>query len=606
MTTPRIGASNNWRTGLQDRGTPLSQVRASFHLTLESMETSDAFALHTLLSPAVPLDEGARGDSPVSIGRSLRCAEPYGRHAYLGSSDGRIYCFVQSDGDLGKIGNNELGKPANLVGKQKAGFMKHVGTCFISQKPIERILIMPALALAIVLSESTLTFHELPGFVLIPTQVLPHIKGVAAVALDEAQLTGTKSRTGLDAEGLANLCIIRRKAITLVKFSADTWRVTREIPLPGGATSARRFGKWLCISTTSEYNIVNLEEATLSSIGLPISQTSEAPSASSRPSIVAVPHLNKASTCDFLITSHSRDLTLGAFVSQEGEPTAKLLEWPSHPRALALDYPYLHALLRNDTIEIHNLESLKKEQTIQLPATIEPRILSTGVCPLELSEDHGSAEFSKAQAYWKEDRILQLPDTKESSQSDIPKSPLVQSSVLLVGKNTVQYLRQRQKLSAAITSLHLGDYYKAEEFTYLAQVQLQKEQQALQSSQLTYLNQMLGYHCLRMLRFEDAIQYLQQGHLHLYFFANFFPRLSKGLYNPNKSIDTFADVVSETRSLGDLESLREYSVHEDNPSNISLSLVKPFFELCPTTHAGLGSYLAEAPELSCFQDTNIF
>lgn len=431
---------------------------------------------------------------------------------------------------------------------------------------------MPALALAIVLSESTLTFHELPGFVLIPTQVLPHIKGVAAVALDEAQLTGTKSRTGLDAEGLANLCIIRRKAITLVKFSADTWRVTREIPLPGGATSARRFGKWLCISTTSEYNIVNLEEATLSSIGLPISQTSEAPSASSRPSIVAVPHLNKASTCDFLITSHSRDLTLGAFVSQEGEPTAKLLEWPSHPRALALDYPYLHALLRNDTIEIHNLESLKKEQTIQLPATIEPRILSTGICPLELSEDRGSAEFSKAQAYWKEDRISQLPDIKESSQNDIPKSPLVQSSVLLVGKNTVQYLRQRQKLSAAVTSLHLGDYYKAEEFTYLAQVQLQKEQQALQSSQLIYLNQMLGYHCLRMLRFEDAIQYLQQGQLHLYFFANFFPRLSKGLYNPNKYIDTFADVVSETKLLGDLESLRKYSVHEENPSNVHSAL----------------------------------
>ena len=57
----------------------------------------------------------------------------------------------------------------------------------------------------------------------------------------------------------------------------------------------------------------------------------------------------------FLITSHSDHGTLGVFLRADGEPTARLVEWPSHPRAVVASPLHLVALLRNNTIHLHDL-----------------------------------------------------------------------------------------------------------------------------------------------------------------------------------------------------------------------------------------------------------
>ncbi len=187
----------------------------------------------------------------------------------------------------------------------------------------------------------------------------------------------------------------------------------------------RRFGSKMVIATTNDYRLVDLDfnpasesasangagSGAVSLLGLPISQTQESPSASVRPSIVTLS--SAASTadrsrkvkkrgCEFLITSHADDQTLGVFIrSDTGEPTPKLIEWPSHPRSVIISEAHAFAehvtgadaetgagagasshvsiaLLRNDTIEIHDLGSMQLLQRIELSDAFDPRFLSSG------------------------------------------------------------------------------------------------------------------------------------------------------------------------------------------------------------------------------------
>ncbi|PWN34144.1 uncharacterized protein FA14DRAFT_69474 [Meira miltonrushii] len=507
---------------------------------MEEQERSrpDVCELRPLLYPALPIDTSINPTSPAALARSLRCAEPFEQHLYLGSTDGNVFCFAQ---------------PAlDGAGPSRYQDLQHVGTRDISSKPIERIVVISALKVAAVLSESTVTFHELPSFLPIPQQVLPHVKGVAALALDDEQTNGNQ----VDSEGLVNMCIIRRKMIMLVKMSKDTWRIMKEIPLPGGATNAKRFGDWLCISTTSEYNIVNLQQATLSPVGLPISQTNESPSASNRPSIVSIPD-HKGKGCEFLITSHSEDLTLGVFIGQNGEPTARLIEWPSHPRALALEYPYLHALLRNDTIEVHNLVSMQKEQTIHLPPLLEPRTLSNASSQLAMREASADVGMAITKIVLEGGGKRRREAAEETTwQDSVIAERRSSSRVLMIGKNVIQGIFNTRTLDSAIKAIQRGAIVRAERLAEDAWEQRAAyETRSLERLELLYVNQMLATACLRLLRFEDAAKFIERGELDQRLVMSLFPSIydqaNRGI--PENQVDLFTDVADELDQIGNLD-----------------------------------------------------
>lgn len=500
------------------------------------------FHLQPLLYPALPVDS-----LNSVLNRTLRCAEPYGSNLYLGASDGQVYCFLQPPQDLvngSSSSSNEL---------------RHVGTRSISLKPIDKILILSRLGIAAVLSEATLTFHELPSFLPIPPQVLPHSKGVASIVLDDEQVNESwTGRGGLDTEGLCNLCIIRRKTITLVKMGVDTWRVIKEIPLPSGATVARRSGSSLCISTTTEYNIVDLDAATMSSIGLPITQTGEPPSAANRPSILSITS-GKPGQCEFLITSHSQDSTLGVFVSQEGDPTAKLLEWPSHPRALALEYPYLHALLRNDSIEVHNVVTLERVQVLHLPQLLEPRLLSLATSTLELVETSTVQMNLIHVSLEKGSKRRRLTDRPKSWKEAKLGEKRTKSKALLIGKNTVQCLCTSRFLDSAKSAMERGDYNRVKEIINQAWEQQidSRGGKTEESVELEYMNQMIAIHCMKMLQFEEAAMYFIRGKLDPRVSLHLFPTLSAGWNDAEQEVEIFSDVDEGLSELGDLEIYRE-------------------------------------------------
>lgn len=138
----------------------------------------------------------------------------------------------------------------------------------------------------------------------------------------------------------------------------------KEIPLPQGASMARRIGRSLCIADKENYNVVDLDGASLFPI-IPVSQAFDS-STRVKPSITVV------GDNEFLILSWTGASTIGLFITGDGDPVRGTLEWPSHPEAVCLDYPYVTTLLPNGTIEIHSIETQAIVQVIGAPASSAP------------------------------------------------------------------------------------------------------------------------------------------------------------------------------------------------------------------------------------------
>jgi hypothetical protein len=103
----------------------------------------------------------------------------------------------------------------------------------------------------------------------------------------------------------------------------------QEIPLPAGATFARRSGNTLCFSDKENYNILQLSTATL----LPVLPLSQAPpndptSQNVKPAILVT------GDNEFLICSWTGTNSLGLFITGDGDPVRGTLEFSSHPESL--------------------------------------------------------------------------------------------------------------------------------------------------------------------------------------------------------------------------------------------------------------------------------
>jgi hypothetical protein len=91
---------------------------------------------------------------------------------------------------------------------------------------------------------------------------------------------------------------------------------------------------------------------------------------------------------EFLILSWTGAGTMGLFINLNGDPVRGTLQWSSHPLSVcssslsphvfaadyvtALEYPYVTALLQDQTIVVHNVESQEVVQTVPAPPLPSP------------------------------------------------------------------------------------------------------------------------------------------------------------------------------------------------------------------------------------------
>ncbi|KAG6830375.1 hypothetical protein H0H92_001012 [Tricholoma furcatifolium] len=281
----------------------------------------------------------------------IRCAQALGSEIYVGCSNGELIRFALQADDPNNL------ESYSILSRQTVP----------NQKPVDEIVLIPCLGRAFILSEYSLIahshldrilhFYTFPSLDPVSPNIVKPIRHVVTFAVDYRDLQRPPIMTSNSSSGLepVNFCVVKRTAIVMYVMR-ERLNFTKEIPLPQGATLARRIGSLLCIADKEVYNIVDLDQASLVPV-IPISQAPD-PDVSIKPSITIV------GENEFLILSWTGAGTIGLFITGEGDPVRGTLEWPSHPQALCLDYPYITSLLPNGNIEIHSIETQTIVQVI--------------------------------------------------------------------------------------------------------------------------------------------------------------------------------------------------------------------------------------------------
>ncbi|KAL1413618.1 hypothetical protein Q8F55_001393 [Vanrija albida] len=305
-------------------------------------------------SPAQP---GASTPPKEAQRTEVRCVEGYANNLYVGGSDGAVEWWVY-DGAAGTSDN-------------RGWKLRHKHKLFPA-RPVNKILLLPKVSRALVLSEGTLHPLSLPSLEPIPSTVIPVIRGVVTVSLndDELDLGDGESITDM------TVVVVRRKGLGVYRLGTRMTLV-KDIPLPTPPKSCALFSTFLCAALPSEnglnYGIIDLSDASMTEV-LPVSQVFGVADTGfdPNPNIVVIPGDNQ-----FLVTSYTGQNTMGVFLNGQGDPERGTMEWPEHPVSIAVESGFIIALLRNNTVTIHSLADLEQPaQTISLDAELSAFQLS--------------------------------------------------------------------------------------------------------------------------------------------------------------------------------------------------------------------------------------
>ncbi|TFK73513.1 hypothetical protein BDN72DRAFT_834644 [Pluteus cervinus] len=281
------------------------------------------------------------GDGRLPI--HVRCVQALDSEIYVGCANGELLRFALQADDPDKLASY------SLLARQTVP----------DEKAVDEIVLIPSISRALVLSDKQLHFYSLPA--LRPVSIKP-VRHALTLAVDYQHLQRPPPNLSNSHNGAlpVEFCVIKRSSIVMYALTEQQLFYRKEMPFPQSATLARRSGYALCIADKENYNIVDLEAASAFPI-LPLSQAADQ-------SLVIQPSITVISDNEFLILSWTGASTLGVFINGNGEPIRGTLEWPSYPESVSLDYPYVTALLPNNTIEIHSIETQAIVQVIGAPA----------------------------------------------------------------------------------------------------------------------------------------------------------------------------------------------------------------------------------------------
>jgi len=279
------------------------------------------------------------GGAPAQV----TAAQASGSEIYVGCSNGELLRFAL------QANTPDAPESYTLLSRQT----------LMNDKPIDEIVLAPSISRVLVLSNRQIHFFTLPALDGVPANVIRPIRNVITFAVDERHIRrappgSTELPHAIDP---VEFCVVKQTSIALYSLQERLF-LQKEIPLPYGGILARRTGRYLCIADKENYNMIDLEAASLFPL-LPVSQAGDG--------IVIRPSITVVSENEFLILSWTGASTIGVFITGDGDPVRGTLEWPSHPEAVCLDYPYITTLLPNGTIEIHSIETQSIVQVVAAP-----------------------------------------------------------------------------------------------------------------------------------------------------------------------------------------------------------------------------------------------
>lgn len=415
--------------------------------------------------------------------------------------------------------------------------------------------------------DSTLSFFSLPFFDPIPASFIQPIKGVSCFSHD----IGEEGRIGED--GTVELSVIKRRAIQIYKIG-ESMHLKKELPLADGAIALTRHSRILCLADTQNYKLINLQQ---SSVTLLI-PTPQVPVTSptllgSGTQLVPRPLVAVVRKDEFLVVSGSSsdNQTIGIFVNANGDAIRGTLQWTSYPKALCVEFPYVAALLRNNTIEIHNILDQNLLQTIPLEASIDAKGMTFG---------HGIKVWMDVIAKRLKRHIWPPPsdhdvDMESQLQREIIRYSTAAARILVFGKDSVMAQVTTPLVVQVDLLLEKNLVEEAMQLAEQARNTMSSDNNVYVErlrSELNYTYQKSGLLLLKETVFDDAFTLLSKGDMDPRVVINMFEGLAQSKWlKESPSVLLFDGVITLVEGLGTIKnivnnSLKEFAKDSDQES----------------------------------------
>ena len=286
--------------------------------------------------------------------------EAYEEHIYIGTETGELLHYFEIE-----VGNYLLISQTNF-GEYKA--------------PIDKIMLLPKVEKACILSNSQLVLFLLPEMAPIPNTEV--IKGVNDITL---KISSDKN--------IYELLIFTEKSILVLAISDQTSKIIREYD-HRFIDKAVSHNNILMTSKLNTYEVIDLRKNEVR----PLFRVSEGITDSSEPSSLSavIVDFDKDS---FLVCSggSSYDTNcMALIVNHQGDITHGTVDLKRYPRKVVVEYPYILAQLARNKIAIHELspqESQGEVQSLTTSADSHVQIFSTSKYFSDLTSDEDMAKI---------------------------------------------------------------------------------------------------------------------------------------------------------------------------------------------------------------------
>ncbi|CAM0141457.1 hypothetical protein VKS41_003834 [Umbelopsis sp. WA50703] len=535
--------------------------------------------------PGSPQGVASRFRGLAAAGKQgIEAVEAWDNNLYVGTSDGHILHYVIEE-QQSELNSDDAKYSSRLDAKINLE---------LGKKVVEKIVVLPQVSKAMVLCDSTISFYTLPFFEPIPVSIIPQIKGVSCFTHDTAQ----DGQIGED--GTIKLCVIKRRMIQLYKIG-ELVQLKKEVPLPNGAITVARHRHNLCLADMHQYKLVNLQLSTATAL-IPTPQSisgSQGSTPQSPGTFIPKPLIAVVGDGEFLVVSGNvnNQTTIGIFVNSVGDAIRGTLQWASYPRSITVQFPYVIALLRNKTIEIHNIRDQQCVQTLELQPGIEPK----GLCMaygIKVWAEGLTTRLKQHQ--WSPPHVAPLNNIDcDLLNQQLSRSYLIPTRLLLYNKDSIMGLLATPLIVRADALL---DTNQVEAGVALAnQTQLNLPQGARGGRirhELDYIYQKAGFLLLGETLFDDAFRLFSKGNVNPVVIIHLFKNLSiQQEENCIPDVVLYEGVKKIVDKLGRIEDIvgrnieRNYSPHIQPDVETATATVELRRVLLLNAHEAVQKYL---------------
>ncbi|QRV91636.1 vacuolar protein-sorting-associated protein 39 [Ceratobasidium sp. AG-Ba] len=461
----------------------------------------------------------AKPPPPVQV--VVRCVQALGRDIYVGNSDGTLLRY-----SLREQGSSRDEDSYHVTARQ----------VLASRKPIDQIALVPSVAKLLVFSAGTIHFYMLPTLDPIPQALIQSMTRTLMFAVDEQAMRLPFNQGPFDAKvEPVGFCVFTRSQMRLFTLRERLFHL-KDVPLAPPPPMARRWGAVMCTTDSENYNILGLDNFSM----LPVMPLPSLTTPGTRPRIVS------SGDGGFVVLQASGDGGIAVFLTPSGDPDGALIEMPYFPIDIALDPPYLIALLPNNTIEIHNY-------TLQPPAIVQVISRPEGFSPHSLVTSHYSYAVATTPPG------LTPPPTPTPAKDQTPTT-YARARTVLVSNDAIQSLVPATLLSQAESLLSAG---RTKDVLRLLESVKKKGGDEDQDMQVRYIYTQIAYSQLAQSEFEEAGNNFFRAETDARALIRLFPDLCDGLLEFSRQEETmpvFRGLEDVVRNAGGIEeTVRNYS-----------------------------------------------